>query len=106
MRRNDPRIEIGDISTLGRQAVAFMVRDIAQVDAAVERVRTLTQGVGIGGQRDWNVAVQDDSTRIVLTPTKAGLDRDQQRDGSRDRGGPQAHRRTRHARADDHPRGR
>lgn len=71
MRRNDPRIEIGDISTSGG-TVAFMVRDIAQLDAAVERVRTLTQGVGIGGQRDWNVAVVD-STRIVLTPTEAGL---------------------------------
>ena len=46
------------------------MRDIAQLDAAVERVRTLTHGVGIGGQRDWNVAVVD-STRIVLTPTEA-----------------------------------
>ena len=58
MRRDDPRIEIGDISTSGGK-VAFMVRDISQLDAAVERIRTLTHGVGIGGQRDWNVAVVD-----------------------------------------------
>lgn len=72
LRRNQPRIEIGDISTSGGR-VAFMVRDVAQLDAAMERIRQLTQPVGIGGQRDWNVAVVD-STRIVLTPTKAGLD--------------------------------
>lgn len=71
MRRNQPRIDIGDISTSGGR-VAFMVRDIAQLDAAMERIRELTRPVGVGGQRDWNVAVVD-STRIVLTPTQAGL---------------------------------
>jgi hypothetical protein len=44
-----------------------------QVDAAVERIRPLTQGAGLTGQRDYDVAVQDSST-IVITPTKAGID--------------------------------
>jgi len=50
-----------------------MVRDVAQLDAAVERVRGLTNAVGVTGQRDWNVAVVD-STRVVLTPTDAGIE--------------------------------
>ncbi len=49
-----------------------MVRNVAQLDAAMERIRTLSQPVGMGGQRDWNVTVVD-STRIVLTPTASGL---------------------------------
>ena len=71
MRRNDPPIAIGDISTTGGR-LSFFVRDGAQLDAAVERVRTLTQPSGMSGQRDWDVQVVD-STRIVLTPTDAGL---------------------------------
>jgi preprotein translocase subunit SecD len=71
MRRTDPRIEIGDISTAGG-VLSFFVRDVAQVDAAVERARTLTTGIGVTGQRDWNVAVQD-SNRVVMTPTESGL---------------------------------
>jgi preprotein translocase subunit SecD len=71
MRRQDPRVDIGDISTSGGQ-LSFFVRNVAQLDAAVERIRTLTQPVGMGGQRDWNVQVVD-STRIVLTPTESGL---------------------------------
>jgi preprotein translocase subunit SecD len=47
MRRQTPRIEIGDISTSGGR-LSFFVRDIAQLDAAVERIRTLTQPVGMG----------------------------------------------------------
>jgi preprotein translocase subunit SecD len=38
----------------------------------VELARNLTQPVGLTGQRDWNVAVVD-GTRIVMTPTSAGL---------------------------------
>lgn len=72
MRRGDPRISVGDISRRGGK-LSFMVRDTAQVDAAVERVRSLTQGAGMTGQRDWNVEVMDGST-IVLTPTRSGLD--------------------------------
>src|SRR5690349_297927 len=40
--RRDPRIDIGDISTAGGR-LSFMVRDPRQVDAAVERMRTLTR---------------------------------------------------------------
>lgn len=71
LRRSDPRIEIGDISTQENK-VSFLVRNVAQVDAAVDRVRNLTNGIGVTGQRDWNVAVVD-GTRIVMTPTQAGL---------------------------------
>jgi len=70
MRRADPKIAIGDISTGGGK-LSFFVRDVSQLDAAVERARAQTQAVGVTGQRDWNVAVVD-STRIVMTPTQAG----------------------------------
>ncbi|MEO6256266.1 MAG: protein translocase subunit SecD [Sphingomicrobium sp.] len=70
LRRGDPKVEIGDISTSGGR-LSFLVRNPSQLDAAVERLRTLTQPVGLTGTRDWDVAVID-STRIVLTPTKAG----------------------------------
>ncbi len=70
LRRSDPRIEIGDVSTAeGR--VSFMVRDSAQVDAAVERMRALSQPVGLSGSRDWDVRVVD-TNRIELVPTKDG----------------------------------
>src|SRR3954463_3889602 len=68
--RRDPRIDIGDIST-ANGALSFMVRDPTQVDAAVERMRKLTQPVALTGNRDWDVTVVD-STRIVLTPTPSG----------------------------------
>lgn len=71
LRRGDPRIEIGDISTADG-ALAFMPRNPADVDRARERVYNLTTGVGVTGQRDWNVEIRD-STRIVMTPTDAGL---------------------------------
>jgi preprotein translocase subunit SecD len=72
LRRN-PRIEVGDVSTSGGR-LSFLVRDPTKVDAAVERLRTLTQPVGLTGTRDWDVQVMD-STRIVLTPTAAGSKR-------------------------------
>jgi preprotein translocase subunit SecD len=71
MRKMQPAIAIGDISSANGN-LSFFVRDPAQVDAAVEKIRTLTQPVGSTGQRDWNVAVVD-STRIVMTPTQGGL---------------------------------
>lgn len=71
MSRNNPAIGIGDISTTNDQ-LSFMVRDPRQLDAAVDKVRTLTQPIGYTGQRDWNVAVVN-SNRIVLTPTESGL---------------------------------
>ena len=54
--------------------LSFMVRDPTRVDAAVERLRALTQPVALTGARDWDVSVVD-STRIVLTPTKSGSDK-------------------------------
>jgi preprotein translocase subunit SecD len=48
-----------------------MVREPTRVDAAVEKLRELTQPVGMTGSRDWDVAVAD-STRIVMTPTPSG----------------------------------
>lgn len=72
MRRGDPKIEIGDISTADN-VLSFMPRDPAMVDTARERVYNLTTGVGVTGQRDWNVEIRD-STRIVMIPTQAGLD--------------------------------
>ena len=71
MRRADPPIAIGDISTTGGR-LSFFVRDGSKLDAAVERIRTLTNPSGMSGQRDWDVQVVD-STRIVLTPTDTGL---------------------------------
>ncbi|MDB5715438.1 MAG: secD [Sphingomonadales bacterium] len=71
MRRATPAIDIGDISTAGG-ALAFFVRDPSQLDSAVEKVRALTNPVGVTGQRDWNVTVVD-STKVTMTPTTAGI---------------------------------
>jgi preprotein translocase subunit SecD len=68
--RRDPRIDIGDISTAGGR-LSFLVRDPTKVDAAVERLRKLSQPVRYTGNRDWDVTVVD-STRVVLTPTPSG----------------------------------
>jgi preprotein translocase subunit SecD len=72
LRRASPRIEIGEISTAGGR-LSFMVRNPAQVDAAVEIARNQTQPVGLGGQRDWSVNVVDTS-RIVMEPSASGID--------------------------------
>ncbi|WP_298674458.1 protein translocase subunit SecD [uncultured Sphingomonas sp.] len=72
MRRQDPRIEIGDISTREGK-LSFLLRDPTQVDAARERLLSITGGgAGMTGQREWDIAVVDTS-RFVLTPTAAGL---------------------------------
>ena len=68
--RRDPRVDVGDVSSAGGK-LSFMVRDPRQVDAAVERMRTLTRPVALTGNRDWDVSVVD-STRVVLTPTASG----------------------------------
>ncbi|MGH6784387.1 MAG: protein translocase subunit SecD, partial [Sphingomicrobium sp.] len=68
--RRAPRIDIGDLSTANGR-LTFMVRHPAQIDDAVERMRTLTRPVALTGSRDWDVAVMD-STRVVLTPTESG----------------------------------
>jgi preprotein translocase subunit SecD len=68
--RRSPTIDIGDISTAGGR-LSFMVRNPAQIDAAVDRMRNLTKPLALSGNRDWDVSVVD-STRIVLTPTASG----------------------------------
>ena len=70
MRRGDPPIQIANVSTSGGR-VTFEVRDPRQVDAAVERMRTITQPIGLTGTRDWEVGVVD-LNRVVLTPTPSG----------------------------------
>ena len=70
LRRGEPKIAVGEVSTQSGR-LSFLVRDPTQLDAAVERLRALTQPVGLTGTRDWNVSVVD-STRIVLTPTEEG----------------------------------
>jgi preprotein translocase subunit SecD len=84
MRNNTPPIGIGDIST-ANGALTFFVRDSTQVDAAVEKIRTLTAPVGSTGTRDWDVKVVD-STRVVMTPTQGGIDQfvNQAMDGATD----------------------
>ncbi len=72
LRRGDPRIAVGDISSRGG-VLRFMVRDSAEVDAAVERIRPLTQGAGMTGQRDFNVTVRD-GKEITVAPTDAGIE--------------------------------
>ena len=72
MRRQNPRIEIGEISSRGGQ-LSFLLRDPRQVDAARERLLSITgTGAGMSGQRQWDIQVVDTS-RFVLTPTAAGL---------------------------------
>jgi preprotein translocase subunit SecD len=70
MRRGEPRIPISDVSTSGGR-VSFTVREPTLVDSAVERLRAITQPIGMTGSRDWDVGVVDQN-RIVLTPTGAG----------------------------------
>ena len=70
LRRGEPRIAIGEVSTTGGR-LSFIVRDPTQVDAAVERLRALSRPIGLTGSRDWDVQVVD-STRIVLTPSQSG----------------------------------
>ncbi len=102
--KKSPKIEIGDISVTDGK-LRFMVVDPSKVDEVRNRLNPYTSGAAMTGQRDWNIEVVN-SQEFVLTPTEAGLDpRDRPRDGRRDRGGAQAHRRDGHARADDHPPG-
>ena len=70
MGRGDPRIQISDVSSSGGR-ISFTVTNPTQVDAAVERMRAISQPVGMTGSRDWEVGVVD-LNRIILTPTKSG----------------------------------
>jgi len=71
MRRAEPRIEIGDISTAGGR-LSFVVEDPSQVDAARDVVEPMTTGAGMTGQRDWTIEVLD-GNRFVLRQSQAGL---------------------------------
>ena len=71
LRRAEPRIRIGDISSKDGR-LSFMLKDPSQVDAARDEILPLTSGAGLTGQRDWTIEVVDTS-RFVLTPTEAGL---------------------------------
>ncbi|MFC7536452.1 protein translocase subunit SecD [Sphingomonas sp. GCM10030256] len=68
--RRSPRVAVGDVSTSGGR-ISFMVRDPAQLDDAVERMRTLTQPVGMTGARTWDV-VPIDGNRVEMIATEAG----------------------------------
>jgi preprotein translocase subunit SecD len=70
LRRGEPKIAIGDVSTSGGK-LSFVVRDPTQLDAAFERMRTLSQPQGLTGTRDWDVSTTD-GNRIILTPTESG----------------------------------
>jgi preprotein translocase subunit SecD len=72
LKRADTPIDVGDVST-DNGALSFLVRNPAQVDAAVDIARKQTAGVAGTGQRDWDVNVVD-GTKIVMTPTKSGID--------------------------------
>ena len=66
-------VKVGDISNKDG-SLSFMVDNPGQVDAAREAILPLTSGVGVTGKRDWNIQVVD-STRIVMTPSKEGIDK-------------------------------
>jgi preprotein translocase subunit SecD len=70
--RKVPRIDIGDITTDGGK-VSFMLRNVGQLEDARQRLSQMTTGAQMTGQRDWDIQVVD-STRFVITPTKAGVD--------------------------------
>src|SRR3546814_18622503 len=63
-------IAIGELRLTANQ-VSFLVRDQRQLDEARERMFRETRGAAMTGQRDWNVNIVD-TTRIVMTPTRAG----------------------------------
>jgi len=63
-------IEIAELSTANNQ-LSFVVRNPAQVDAALQRVRAQTQGSSLlGGQSEWSVEAQ--GNRIIIRSTAAG----------------------------------
>ncbi|MGE3692035.1 MAG: protein translocase subunit SecD [Novosphingobium sp.] len=73
LRQASPEIQIGDISSRDGK-LSFMLQNPAQVDAAREQINSLTSGVALTGQRDWDIQVVDGS-RFVLTPTQSGIDK-------------------------------
>ncbi len=72
LKQNAPDVRIGDVSTKDGN-VSFIVEDPGQLDKAREAVLPLTSGAQLTGQRDWDIQMLD-GNRIVLTPTRAGID--------------------------------
>ena len=70
LRRAEPQIRIGDVST-SDDRLSFMVESVADVDRARELLEPLLNGEGM--VREWNLSVVDE-TRLVLTPTEAGIE--------------------------------
>jgi preprotein translocase subunit SecD len=64
-------ISTGEFSLSGGR-LSFLIRDVADVDRAVEAMRGLSSPVGVTGLRDFTVEVVD-GNRILLTPTSAGV---------------------------------
>lgn len=71
MRRAEPRIRIGEISSADGR-LTFMLADPSQVDAAREAIQPEVNGTGT--VRNWTLQVIDSGSRFVLTQTQAGLD--------------------------------
>jgi preprotein translocase subunit SecD len=65
--------------------LSFLVRNPAQLQPALNLVRTQSQPAGLGTQREWDVEVAG-GNRVVMTPTAAGLNAaiDQAMDVARD----------------------
>lgn len=70
MRGAEPRIRIGDLST-NEGRLAFMLDDPADLDRARELLLPVVNGTGL--TREWDLSVVD-GQRIVLAPTRDGLD--------------------------------
>ena len=70
LRRAEPRIRIGDVSTENGQ-LSFLLDDAADVDRARAALEDLMNGTG--AVREWDLQVVD-GQRFVLTQTAAGLD--------------------------------
>lgn len=69
--RAEPEIRIGDVSTADKR-LSFIVESVAEVDRARDLLEPLLNGEGL--VREWDLSVVDE-TRIILTPTEAGLER-------------------------------
>jgi hypothetical protein len=99
----DDDIAIGELSTAGGK-ISFLVRDLAKLDEARERLFSETRGAQMTGQRDWTINVDRfDADRDDPDQRRAGAGGGEC-DGYRARHHRQARQRARHARADDHPR--
>lgn len=70
MRRAEPRIRIGDVSTADGR-LSFMLDDVADIDRARAILEPMMQGQNL--VREWDMRVED-TQRIVLIPTQSGID--------------------------------